>query len=127
MLLPSTWQYASAFNQPLSFDTSKVTNMINMFWVRPARALAPQVLSRTFFVHAASAAATPCPPPPGLAPRPISHAPPLTRQNAHAFNQPLSFDTSKVTVMTFMFFVRPARALSWPPKPWVGPSPCTPA
>jgi hypothetical protein len=33
---------ASAFNQPLSFDTSKVTNMRNMFEVRSARALAPK-------------------------------------------------------------------------------------
>ena len=40
--LPSTRQYASAFNQPLSFDTSSVTNMWNMFWVRSARALGPQ-------------------------------------------------------------------------------------
>jgi hypothetical protein len=39
--LPSTRQNARAFNQPLSFDTSKVTNMFEMFQVRPARALAP--------------------------------------------------------------------------------------
>ena len=33
---------ASAFNQPLSFDTSKVTDMALMFYVRFARrALAP--------------------------------------------------------------------------------------
>jgi hypothetical protein len=37
-------------------------------------------------------------------------------QNAHAFNQPLSFDTSKVTYMWHMFYVRFARALA-PPKP----------
>ena len=35
-------QYAKAFNQPLSFDTSKVTDMNRMFEVRSARALAPQ-------------------------------------------------------------------------------------
>ena len=38
--LPSTRQYADAFNQPLSFDTSSVTNMLGMFSVRSARALA---------------------------------------------------------------------------------------
>ena len=42
MPLPSTWQYAHAFNQPLSFDTSKVTDMRYMFNVRSARALAPK-------------------------------------------------------------------------------------
>jgi len=39
MPLPSTRQGAWAFNQPLSLDTSKVTNMYRMFAVRPARAL----------------------------------------------------------------------------------------
>ena len=39
-----TRQYASAFNQPLSFDTSKVTDMSYMFQVRSARALAPNSL-----------------------------------------------------------------------------------
>ena len=40
--LLSTRQSASAFNQPLSFDTSSVTTMYGMFTVRSARALAPQ-------------------------------------------------------------------------------------
>ena len=35
----STRQHARAFNQPLSFDTSSVTNMGSMFAVRSARAL----------------------------------------------------------------------------------------
>ena len=35
-------QGASAFNQLVSFDTSKVTDMHGMFSVRPARALAPK-------------------------------------------------------------------------------------
>ena len=39
MPLLSTRQLAWAFNQPLSFDTSKVTTMHAMFWVRSARAL----------------------------------------------------------------------------------------
>ena len=37
-----TWQRAVAFNQPLSFDTSSVTTMDRIFFVRSARALAPQ-------------------------------------------------------------------------------------
>jgi len=37
---------------------------------------------------------------------------PSTRQNARAFNQPLSFDTSEVTTMNHMFAVRSARALA---------------
>ena len=37
-LLP-TWQSATAFNQPLNFDTSSVTNMEGMFRVRSTRAL----------------------------------------------------------------------------------------
>jgi hypothetical protein len=43
MPLPSTRQDATVFNQPLSFDTSKVTNMYSMFRVRysSARALGP--------------------------------------------------------------------------------------
>jgi hypothetical protein len=40
--LPSTRQRASAFNQPLSFDTSSVTTMLGMFQVRSPRVpLAP--------------------------------------------------------------------------------------
>jgi hypothetical protein len=38
----STRQVASVFNQPLSLDTSKVTNMVHMFTVRSARALVPK-------------------------------------------------------------------------------------
>ena len=37
--LLSTRQYAAAFNQPLSFDTSSVTTMRDMFVVRSAHAL----------------------------------------------------------------------------------------
>ena len=35
-------QLTSSFNQPLSFDTSSVTNMGHMFYVRSACALGPQ-------------------------------------------------------------------------------------
>ena len=36
--------------------------------------------------------------------------------------------TSSVTTMGFMFYTRALRGprVPWPPKPWVGPSPCTP-
>ena len=36
-----TRQWAKAFNQPLSFNTSKVHSMKNMFYVPSARALGP--------------------------------------------------------------------------------------
>jgi surface protein len=113
MPLPSTRQSGSAFNQPLSFDTSKVTDMNRMFVVRSARALAPTSLESGL---------PPCmplaPPPPHALPPPGPHlAPhrmplPSTRQLAKAFNQPLSLDTSKVTDMRYMFYVRSARALA---------------
>ena len=67
----STRQHASAFNQPLSFDTSKVTNMRLMFGVRSACALGPTALSRSLPVHAACVAAPPnalTPPSPHLFP-----------------------------------------------------------
>ena len=54
------------------------------------------------------------PPGPYLFPRRMPAL--LTRQGALAFNQPLDFDTSKVTSMNRMFFVRSARALA-PPQP----------
>ena len=37
--------YAGAFNQPLSFDTSSVTTMYRMFQVRSAHALAPSAFT----------------------------------------------------------------------------------
>ena len=108
----STPQYASAFNQPLSFDTSKVTGMGYMFYVRSARALPPTALSRALPVDADCVAATQRPHASRAARLPTSHARPSTRQYASVFNQPLSFDTSKVTNMRDMFFVRSARALA---------------
>ena len=50
---------------------------------------------------------------PHLSPR-IVYALRVTRQWTEAFNQPLSFDTSKVTTMGGMFVVRFARA--WNPS-----------
>ena len=57
----STRQFAVAFNQPLSFDTSSVTAMDYMFSVRSARALPPPALSRSLPVHAACTAVAPRP------------------------------------------------------------------
>ena len=102
-----------AFNQPLSFDTSKVTNMGYMFHVRSARALDPHSLEsgppracRLRRRHPQRPHAS------RAAPLPTPHARLSTRQGAFAFNQPLSFDTSKVTSMGGMFAVRSARALA---------------
>ena len=101
-------QEASAFNQPLSFDTSSVTTMYQMLRVRSARAL-PSTSTVGSSLHAA------CTPPPNAASRsacgPSPEASLSTRQEATVFNQPLSLDTSKVTDMQYMFFVRTARAL----------------
>jgi len=125
---PSTRQWASAFNQQLSLDTSSVTTMRYMFFVRSARALRPQALRQAIPVHAS------CVPPPHhtgppafrLAPLPpASHALPSTRQAASAFNQPLSFDTSSVTDMNYMFQVRSARALG--PQSFESRAPCMPS
>ena len=54
----STRQSASAFNQPLSLDTSSIANMDKMFYVRSARAL-PPTTTVGFSLRAACAAATP--------------------------------------------------------------------
>ena len=110
----STRQNALAFNQPLSFDTSEVTNMYGMFQVRFARALDPTALSQALPVLAACVAATQRPHPSRAAPLSVSHVRLSTRQYAKAFNQALSFDTSKVTTMYAMFSVRSARALPPP-------------
>ena len=111
-------QGASAFNQPLSLDTSKVTKMSDMFHVRSARAL-PPIPSRVFTCteHA--------PPPPHTPSRiPARMLPTLyvlssTRQGASVFNQSLSFDTSSVTTIRDMFRVRSSCAL--PRSPQLGP------
>ena len=93
-----TRQRASAFNQPLSLNTSKVTNMKQMFKVRspqsrpgPHPRLMPTRLCRPAY----------------LAPRYIN-ALFSTPQFAKAFNQSLSFDTSRITDMDGMFRVRSA-------------------
>ena len=92
----------------------KVTRIgyIYMFYVRSARALALTALSRALPVHADCVAATQRPHASRAVPLPASHARLSTWQRASAFNQPLSFDTSKVTNMGYMFYVRSARALA---------------
>ena len=106
-LLP-TRQRASAFNQPLSFDTSSVTDMSNMFQVRSAReSLGPLPVHTTCVCTA--------PPPSHLSGRTsprTSFALLVTRQHAKVFNQPLSFDTSSIKTMSGMFRVRSARVLA---------------
>ena len=47
MCLRVTRQGASAFNQPLSLDTSSVTTMAYMFLVRPSPCPAPNLPSNT--------------------------------------------------------------------------------
>ena len=109
--MDSMFAGASAFNQPLSLDTSSVTDMGYMFQVRSTRALTPSLQSglppcRCRF-SAACAAAGPRPPA-LLGPQlaPNCMCPPFnSRQHATAFNQPLSLDTSSVTDMGHMFQV----------------------
>ena len=125
---PSTLQFASYFNGDISsWDTSKVTDMSGMFGVRSTRALTPNSLESGLPpVHAACAAAAPHTlPPPGLHLAPHRMPLPSTRQRTNTFNQPLSFDTSKVTTMKDMFHVRSARALT-PSRHGSGLPPCMP-
>ena len=108
-----TRQGASAFNQPLTFDTSSVTDMSQMFYVRPplTRAVpsAQSVPPCTRCVHRHR----PHTPSPSRLPPPVSPsscASSVPRQQASAFNQPLSFDTSGVTDVQATSQVRPPRA-----------------
>jgi len=93
--------------------------MKQMFYVCSARALGPQAFDRAFSPYMPLV----CrhhPGPSRLAARTssprIACALPSTRQSATAFNQPLSFDTSSVTTMSDMFFVRSLR-VPLAPKP----------
>ena len=107
--LLSTRQGAWAFNQPLSFDTSSVTYMNNMFVVRSAPTLPPQALVRPSLCALLALPRPHALPPPGPPPRRASNALLSTRQDAYAFNQPLSFDTSSVADMRNMLSVRSTR------------------
>ena len=110
-------QSASAFNQPLSFDTSSVTNMRSMFEVRSAaRALPPQP-PQSLVLHVNATCARHCPTRPSSPAFRPAHLGPhrkpclRPRQGAAAFNQPVSFDTSRVTSIFDMFLVRSPRVL----------------
>ena len=110
-----TRQGAWSFNQPLRFDTSSVTDMSGMFWVRSAPARPPlPVLALACTLLVLLRHPTPSRRPARMRPAPYARL--MTRQFASVFNQPLSFDTSKVTTMYQMFHVRSARALP-PPQP----------
>ena len=94
----------ATFNADVSgWDTSSVTNMYMMFYVRSARALQwgpPCILLSRLPPHALPSPACMLP---------SSHASLLPWQETSVFNQPLSFDTSSVTSMFHMFLVRFAR------------------
>ena len=101
---------ARAFNQPLSFDTSRVTDMHGMFYVRFSPCPDPNLQSGPP-LHAACGTSPaiwllPAHTSPGTVSPPFD-----SRQGASAFNQPLVLDTSSVTNMMYMFRVRSARAL----------------
>ena len=94
------------FNADISsWDTSGVTSMAGMFQVQT---LAPTSSRKPF----PAMPLAPSPPPTALSPPGqqltlASYAHLATRpQDATAFNQPLSFDTSSVTTMEGMFYVR---------------------
>ena len=101
------WQTAYAFNQPLSFDTSSVTDMYCMFFVRSSPYPALNLQSSPP-LHAAHAPRSPAASRlPVLCTSSRTVCPPFdSRQRASTFNQPLSFNTSSVTDMAYMFFVR---------------------
>jgi hypothetical protein len=119
-----TRQYAYAFNQPLSFDTSRVTDMSYMFYVRfRLRLFCPAALPscgpHTRMPRRVRCFAAPFPsvPSPLRATRAsLCRMSLWTRQYASAFNQPLSFDTSSVTDMSGMFEER-FRLRLLPPLP----------
>ena len=103
-----TRQLATAFNQPLSLDTSSATTMRGMFRVRPRRMQLPRCRPGL----PCTLRAPPPPPPRPRASRPACHPSVrlVTRQETTVFNQPLSFDMSSVTDMSQMFDVRLYRA-----------------
>ena len=117
----------SSFNQPVNFDTSNVTDMDHMFHVCLPRCPAPQSVQSRHPLHAARTAVARRLPP--LASRPAARPAPCALlatppQHAHSFNQPLSFDTTRLATMNCMFCVRASSSPSCspPPKSAVAPS-----
>ena len=103
------WQWAFAFNQPLSWDTSRVTIMRGMFSVSCSQPQPPQAMQlhplpctlRAPRLLAARRASPGARSPPRLV-RPACDP----RQRAYAFNQALGWDISSVTDKSRMFKVR---------------------
>eukprot|EP00964_Phaeocystis_antarctica_P100008 scaffold65740_cov36-Phaeocystis_antarctica.AAC.1 len=89
------------FNADISgWSTSSVTTMYRMFRVRSARASKPQLDPPRTLLDRSSPHTNPFSWPTNTRPKP------QTPQGASAFNQSLSFDTSSVTTMQYMFDVR---------------------
>ena len=86
-----------------------------MFEVRSEPVPCPQPSTRVLRVRTACPAAAPRPPAFQPAPRPAWHAPLSTRQafnqRGSAFNQPVTFNTSSVTDMSYIFFEEAAGLL----------------
>lgn len=134
---PSGTQGASAFNQPIKFDTKSVTDMSDMFEVRASPRPRPPTQSAVapspLCTRCRPAASTPRGHPPPPASRPAALPAPRVpcarpaRQDAHNFNQKIEFtDTSQVTDMADMFSVRFSPRPGCPPQSAVASCPlCT--
>jgi len=94
--------------QPLNWDTSRVTNMDRMFYVRcsPRPSICSCALCLPCALHARRARPPPPASRPAARPAPCALLVRPSAQGAIAFNQPLSWDTSRVTNMRAMFQVR---------------------
>eukprot|EP00964_Phaeocystis_antarctica_P038133 scaffold21831_cov48-Phaeocystis_antarctica.AAC.1 len=106
----------SIFNEDLSnWNTSSVTTMGYMFYVRTSPCCSQSTVEPS--LHAACTAVARHLP---VGTLPLIACPSFdSRQSAKAFNQPLSFDTSSVTDMAYMFRVRssPCPALNLQSSP----------
>ena len=117
--MSSLFYYLGQFNADISsWDTSSVTDMGNMFRVLSARALLAASAVGVLPARCLRGCrySTPSRHPTSMSPLFLCF--PFCWQSASAFNQSLSFDTSRVTNMAYMFYVsmmygvRSARALS---------------
>ena len=117
-------QHASSFNQPLSFDTSSVTNMWATFSVRSSPCPTPNLQSSPP-VHAACAAVARHLPPPG--PHLAPHRMPSFHFDLAASGgvQPAA-ELRHVQRHDHGIHVQRAPRACPGPRPSVGPSPCTP-
>ena len=119
-----TRQETKAFNQPLGFNTSSVTNMGWMFkrteaFNQPLHfsdTSSVAIMKNMFAVLLPSLPCTLLGPAPHHSYLPSRSRPTLcplfdSAQGASTFNQPLNFDTSSVSTMEEMFLVRSAPAL----------------